>query len=464
MRIFDALCRTGIVLRKINGRKARRRIAILAPTLSPFVSLVIALPVIFLAIAPIKAGGFEEGRIAIIHSAESTIINNEKQSRGVVENEPKLLKQLRDLGVLVVGRYLARCFQPNNPTKTLIRGGPDGQLSELNAIFEAKLAVVSIYQYRADDKEGEQKFTQGVSDEGRNCEATPSVRDITNRRSRVKPEKWNPADEATLDAEAAVAQADRLGQPKNTAIYFGVDYPYKATKREQDGIKAYFKRVHEILTRRERPYRVGAYGSGAVLQMLMNDGSIDYRWLSPSRSYAGTTEFYNNGDWHLAQIQWENQIVLASNDQCLQYEHDVDVQNPRYSGEDVGFWFRDLSYRVAEDRTSKIFAQRRFVCSTRDVKRVPKTKTCPYLPQQAKECSKEADCIGLSVRIMPGDENSLNPKVDVWDNGRYELAIPMQRLTRSFAVRPYFYSSNRVSAKCTCAGSDASQPCDQSFR
>ncbi len=96
----------------------------------------------------------EEGRIAIIDVSEST----------VVDQDVKIFQNLKDSGVLVIGRYFARCQQFRSHgqlwRKRLIDGDPTDPAGEARAI-NAHFALMSIYQYHSDNVK---KFTDGLDD------------------------------------------------------------------------------------------------------------------------------------------------------------------------------------------------------------------------------------------------------------------------------------------------------------
>ena len=403
-----------------------------------------------------SASALEDGRVAIIHASKSTI-----------DRELKLLRQLKASGIIVIGRYLARCYQADHPTKTLVRGSSTSESEEIKSIFGLGMAVVSIYQYRAGVAEGVRKFTRGLSDLGMNCEQTRSVQEISVRRANGL---WTSRDEGTLDGEAAAEQASRLGQPKNTAIYFGVDYNYTGSDAERLGLIRYFESVRRVLDRPEYGYRVGAYGNGAALGLLIGKQPdsvklVDLTWLSPSRSYQGTSEFYSSGDWDIFHAQSNNAVIFTDDGECVEYEYDVDIQNPRFATKDLGFWFRDTTYSVPEYRTLPIFEQRRFICGAKGVVRPARVKICDARPRRrSNRCVLDRACVGQVVRILPGHEKEKHHLIDYWDDGGSYGKISALRLTRSLSIRPLYDKERRSKTSCTCAGSTEDAPCNGEFR
>jgi hypothetical protein len=413
-----------------------------------------------------RADELTAGRIAIIHASKSTILDEQGHSRGQLDGEPKLLKQLRDAGVQVIGRYMARCFQPEHPTKMLIKGGTNGEREEVEAIFDARMAVASIYQYRAGDEEGKEKFTRGLADGDARCENTSSRAAILEGRKRGE---WLAADEGTLDAEAAVEQARRLKQPKKTVIYFGVDYLYEATASEKAGIAAYFQSVRAVFSRPENDFKIGAYGNGAVLTLLLGEKPldpklVDHTWISPSRGYERTSEFHSGGRWSLMQSQSDNNIMFTNSGVCFEYEYDTDIQNIKMVDDDLGFWFKDKLYEMPSERTKSVFNQRRFICSIRDVKMGVSSNRCNPLPNEAKACVTDRDCSVRTIRVLPTNTDLANPQVDFWDYGGLYSHVPSKRLTASMLTKPLFRADERNQAKCLCSGSNTSIPCNPEFQ
>ena len=168
---------------------------------------------------------------------------------------------LRDRGVRTVFRYYAPKDQPE-------RGLPDKVLrpAEARALWDAGLSLGAVFQYNNDRLES-----------------------ITATRGRE-------------DARFAIDYAGgTIGQPEGTAIYFGVDGSWSGAQ-QMAGVLAYFASVADVFAAARRPYRVGAYGSGAVLATLLDKGLIDFAWLALSRGWPGTRDFYDSGRWNLFQF------------------------------------------------------------------------------------------------------------------------------------------------------------------
>lgn len=101
------------------------------------------------------------------------------------------------------------------------------------------------------------------------------------------------------DAERSLDLARLWGQPKGSAIYFGVDFD--PDKDEINNAVAPYAAKFSGLVR-SKGFRVGAYGSGLTLEMLMAMGLIDFAWLSQSTGFRNSKSFAGSGKWALKQV------------------------------------------------------------------------------------------------------------------------------------------------------------------
>ncbi|MES2899520.1 MAG: DUF2272 domain-containing protein [Pseudomonadota bacterium] len=101
------------------------------------------------------------------------------------------------------------------------------------------------------------------------------------------------------DAKSALKFAELVGQPrgKNSTIMFAVDADFSA--QDHDRIVDYFAAIKEELN---GEFAIGAYGSGAVLAKLLHEELISVSWLSMSRSFRGTEQFFYSSQWSLRQV------------------------------------------------------------------------------------------------------------------------------------------------------------------
>ena len=102
------------------------------------------------------------------------------------------------------------------------------------------------------------------------------------------------------NAGSAMAFARRIGQPEDTesTILFAVDADY-AVAQIAGPIMDYFQAVHDEIAGR---FRIGAYGSGAVLSKLLAERLIAVPWLSMSRLFRGTEQFFYSDRWSMRQV------------------------------------------------------------------------------------------------------------------------------------------------------------------
>jgi hypothetical protein len=101
------------------------------------------------------------------------------------------------------------------------------------------------------------------------------------------------------DAERSLFLAAENSQPKGSAIYFGVDGPWR-TPYELVNILAYFQEVNMRL--RGSGYRVGVYGSGLVCHTLLANGLAELCWLAAPTSWPNYHDYYQTRKWSLAQL------------------------------------------------------------------------------------------------------------------------------------------------------------------
>ena len=91
---------------------------------------------------------------------------------------------------------------------------------------------------------------------------------------------------AKLDAFCALVSAKLLGQPENSAIYFGVDFD---PENNLGVIQKYFEKVKEIINGK---YQIGVYGCGNVCRNIKdNFGDAAYSWLGQGTGMTGTAGY-----------------------------------------------------------------------------------------------------------------------------------------------------------------------------
>jgi LysM repeat protein len=93
-------------------------------------------------------------------------------------------------------------------------------------------------------------------------------------------------DKGFLDGKQAFSFAKSIGQPEGSAIYFAVDYDAQTT--DMQAILSYFYGVRESLG---KDYKVGIYGSFAVLEMLHRSNAVDCYWQTAAWSSGKVADF-----------------------------------------------------------------------------------------------------------------------------------------------------------------------------
>jgi len=245
----------------------------------------------------------------------------------------------------VVVRFFARKMQLGLREKVMASDGNivDG-VREPTLLIRNGLSIVSLYQYRSNLPA---KFLDGLEDTG------------------------SAKAEAAADSVAALEQAKLVGQPEGTAIYFGVDFNLTKCKCDRSGqlirnrngdpapnrdivdrVLEYFRAMNRTVGNK---YAIGVYGNGFLNRILRDEKLVSYHWISASRSFEETADFYNHGQWHLFQNQVDRRWFGAPGKCPNGVDIDTNLQNPRVSG--VGAWGAG---EVDGSRTQKIFDQRRF--------------------------------------------------------------------------------------------------------
>jgi hypothetical protein len=102
------------------------------------------------------------------------------------------------------------------------------------------------------------------------------------------------ADQGTRDAAEALRQAEAVGQPPGTTIYFAVDFDALASQIS-NLIVPYFASVNTVLAGK---YQVGVYGSGLVCTTLRTANLARNFWLACAPGWQGTRNFTG---WHIRQ-------------------------------------------------------------------------------------------------------------------------------------------------------------------
>ncbi|MEM9220907.1 MAG: DUF1906 domain-containing protein [Pseudomonadota bacterium] len=355
------------------------------------------------------------------------------------------LDEMRASGIQVVGRYLARCPQPERhiPQKRLIDQGPlSDSSSEVRRLLDGGFAILSIYQYNNDSKN---KFR------GRDRDGKP----LPDRDCKPTSRARTPEGEAELDATAAVKQAKALGQPAGSAIYFGVDIAFNASDSEtRKAMLTYMKKVRQIV--RRAGFQLGAYGNGDALRVLQSEKLIDHAWLSASRAYPGTSDFHNSGKWHLFQNGVNLEFFTGSPGACRRgLPLDVNVKNAAFADRPLGFWRREGPVRLAPKRTRAVFKARRFACDgdariRRNANSGPRDLLSSESRCRGNRAIPHPKTVDFANSARIGRRSGDLVEVDYDDDGTFDGWTSRSNLTSSFAQKPQwiFSKSARSGARC----------------
>lgn len=108
------------------------------------------------------------------------------------------------------------------------------------------------------------------------------------------------AAQGKADGQNALEQATEVGQPAGTPIYFALEgLPNGYVESDLPAIRKYFNGVQQAIGSK---YELGVYSNGLVCETLLDEGICGYTWLSASKAFAGTRDFYRSGRWNLAQM------------------------------------------------------------------------------------------------------------------------------------------------------------------
>lgn len=383
---------------------------------------------IALGLAPALAQAQADTRVAIIDTAYDT---------------RPYLDRLKEKGVAVIGRYYARCDQPEyglTEKRLINQGRPGDPQSEIAQIFAKGFAILSVYQYYSNTPNkfrGQNRDGKALPDA--DCNWTGASRSVE--------------EEAELDVQAAIAQAQALGQPRGTAIYFGVDFNFTDSDTETISLMTrYFRVIRASMD--AAGYKTGAYGSGHAHQILRAERLIDYSWISASRSFSRSSEFHRSGDWHLFQNQVDREWFGQSGSGCTRgLPLDTNVQN-MFQDSDVGFWANGQSFVVDEGRIFDIFATRRFACDGDAVVRRDKSSSASDLLRGTGCKAGKADPVSPKIdyanAARVGEVHDTLVEVDLDDDGTFDGWTWLGNLTGHFGYKPdwVFDTARRNAMSC----------------
>jgi hypothetical protein len=353
-----------------------------------------------------------EGQIAIIDTPD---------------NAAKIVGDLSRQNVRTVARYYARKFQDFLPNKVMAsdRNRINGEL-EPAILARNNISIISAYQYRNNLPA---KFLDGLSDTG----------------SR--------AAEAEADATAALQQARKVSQPEGSAIYFGVDFNLTQFKHDERGrvlkdprgrpikntelIDAVLEYFRAIKAKVGNHYNLGVYGNGFVNRILRQEGLVAFSWISASRAFEETSDYFSNGQWHLFQNQVDRRLFERPGVCPSGLDIDTNVQNPAHDS--VGAWG---SAAIPAARTQAIFQQRRFAVRSTPVLQSPDAnapritkRRCSFSDDRRWTLTEESRIQrNNNVRVM--EDRGLWVQVDIDDDGVADGFCLKSDLTTDFRRMP----------------------------
>jgi hypothetical protein len=101
-------------------------------------------------------------------------------------------------------------------------------------------------------------------------------------------------------ANAALGCAKAIGQPQNSAIYFGIEKDGGFTKADMSQITTYFQDINKTIAGK---FDIGIYSNGTPCAALLKAHLVKYTYLAAaSYSHDGTLDFYLSGLWTIAQV------------------------------------------------------------------------------------------------------------------------------------------------------------------
>lgn len=288
------------------------------------------------------------------------------------------LGALKAAGVWTIIRYYARELQEILPEKRL-------KPEEASEIIGAGFSIAVVYQY------------------------------FNNVRANIN------AVRGRQDAEYAVEHAAVVQkQPKDSAIYFGVDGDWTDAAARAD-IAGYFASVRGAFE--GSGYRIGAYGSGASLAFLEAEGLADMTWLAYPQGWSGSAAYFNGNNWRLFQSALETRIGALP--------IDANIVNPRFA--DFGQWgVKKVDYGHRAAASLAVVGERRFVAS-----HGAKLRIAP--DEGAAEITTARFRKGASVRIL-GTGNGW-AALDVNETGARTGYARVSHLTADFSRRPDFFAA-----------------------
>lgn len=154
--------------------------------------------------------------------------------------------------------FIARYYNQNNPHKNLTK-------TEAQALTQAGLYIVAVW---------ENGYPTSVS--------------------------YFSQEVGESDATSAYNYAKHtIGQPKDSTIYFAVDFDASPTDLSEF-VHHYFQKIIDTFKELGNEYHIGVYGSGLTCEyILKNFSEISYTWLAESSGWSNSRTFEQ---WNIKQV------------------------------------------------------------------------------------------------------------------------------------------------------------------
>lgn len=121
---------------------------------------------------------------------------------------------------------------------------------------------------------------------------------------------FNKASGEQQASEALHLAQNIIRQPRDSAIYFAVDYD-ASYYDYVNCITPYLKAIKASFAKVGTPYKIGVYGSGLICENALQDGLVDFTWLSQSKGFHDYQPFKDSLKWNILQ---GNDVKISGTD------------------------------------------------------------------------------------------------------------------------------------------------------
>lgn len=208
------------------------------------------------------------------------------------------------------------------------------------------------------------------------------------------------------DALSAARQANTVGQPPGSAIYFAVDFNARGPALYQ--VDQYFRGVNAGLAAAgggRRQYKIGVYGSGAVCAATRGAGLAQYAWLSGSTAWDGTAAY---GGWNIRQASPGARFANLS------FSHDVNEASSDYGGFQLANYATPAATAVAAAAVVPAAAAALVSGAIASVEPPPAASPppapsmAPAAPAATTAVAEMTPAVPAPARVAPAHEAALN--------------------------------------------------------